>query len=71
MKRNTIKQIVFASTSSLVLAGVILVSPPFAKSAPAPIAASSISKNTPTNQVQIPPVALPKFAAGSDEGSGD
>jgi len=71
MKRNTIKQIVFASTSSLVLAGVILVSPPFVKPATTPVAASSISPPSPANQLAIPPLASPHFAAGADDGGSD
>lgn len=70
MKRNTVKQIVFATTSSLVLAGIILSMPPFVKTATTPVA-SSVVVATNTAPIAKMPLALPKFANGDSEGSDD
>jgi len=69
MKRNTIKQIVFATTSSLIVAGIVLVSPPFVK-APTTVAASSSVQN-PVASVANTALTVPKFAAGSDDSGSD
>ena len=69
MKRNTVKQIVFATTSSLVLAGIILSMPPFVKTATTPVASSVVATNT--TPIAKMPQALPKFANGYSEGSDD
>lgn len=69
MKRKTVKQIVFATTSSLVLAGIILSMPPFVKTTTTPVASSVVATNTaPIAKI---PLALPKFANGDSEGSDD
>ena len=70
MKRNTVKQIVFATTSSLVLAGIILSMPPFVKATTTPVASAVVATTTPAPAVKLP-VALPKFANGDSEGSDD
>jgi hypothetical protein len=69
MKRKTVKQIVFATTSSLVLAGIIFSMPPFVKTATTTVASSVVA--TSTAPIAKMPLALPKFSNGDSEGAGD